>query len=126
MNEPDPAHIWFSDAASAPSASSGTATPVIGHQLVWGDRVIVERADTSVVTFVVRRTIHAPKDHFPTKEVHGRTAKERTRPGHQRDPTVALMPRGHGRTAGSAVDRRHVTQPAPSHVIAATAAPAAP
>ncbi|WP_241832795.1 class F sortase [Amycolatopsis sp. CB00013] len=44
------------------------------HELAPGDRVTVERADGSVVTFVVRRTIHAPKDRFPTKEVYGRTA----------------------------------------------------
>ncbi|NBH02915.1 class F sortase [Amycolatopsis sp. SID8362] len=44
------------------------------HELAPGDRVVVERADTSVVTFVVRRTIHTPKDHFPTQEVYGRTA----------------------------------------------------
>ncbi|MFJ8912111.1 class F sortase [Amycolatopsis sp. NPDC102389] len=43
------------------------------HELTAGDRVTVERADGSVVTFVVRRTIHAPKDRFPTKEVYGRT-----------------------------------------------------
>ncbi|AGM02950.1 class F sortase [Amycolatopsis keratiniphila] len=44
------------------------------HELAPGDRVIVERADGSVVIFVVRRTLHAPKDRFPTKEVYGRTA----------------------------------------------------
>ncbi|MFI7117858.1 class F sortase [Amycolatopsis sp. NPDC049868] len=44
------------------------------HELAPGDRVAVERADGSVVTFVVRRTIHAPKDRFPTKEVYGHTA----------------------------------------------------
>ncbi|GAA4542345.1 class F sortase [Amycolatopsis samaneae] len=44
------------------------------HELAPGDRVAVERADGSVLTFVVRRTIHAPKDHFPTGEVYGRTA----------------------------------------------------
>ncbi|MEU8414943.1 class F sortase [Amycolatopsis japonica] len=44
------------------------------HELAPGDRVTVERADGSVVTFVVRRTIHAPKERFPTKEVYGRTA----------------------------------------------------
>lgn len=43
------------------------------HELAPGDRITVERADSSVVTFVARRTIHAPKDHFPTKEVYGRT-----------------------------------------------------
>ncbi|WP_370932423.1 class F sortase [Amycolatopsis sp. cg13] len=44
------------------------------HELAPGDRVTVERADGSVLTFVVRRTIHASKDRFPTKEVYGRTA----------------------------------------------------
>ncbi|RSN59405.1 hypothetical protein DMH01_21165 [Amycolatopsis sp. WAC 04182] len=43
------------------------------HELAAGDRVTVERADGSVVAFVVHRTIHAPKDRFPTKEVYGRT-----------------------------------------------------
>ncbi|MFE6614680.1 class F sortase [Amycolatopsis sp. NPDC057786] len=43
------------------------------HELAPGDRVTVERADSTTVTFVVRRTLHAPKDRFPTKEVYGRT-----------------------------------------------------
>lgn len=44
------------------------------HELTPGDRITVDRADHSTVTFVVRRIIHAPKDHFPTMEVYGRTA----------------------------------------------------
>lgn len=43
------------------------------HELAAGDRVTIERADGSVVTFVVHRTIRVPKDRFPTKEVYGRT-----------------------------------------------------
>ncbi|UUV35851.1 class F sortase [Amycolatopsis roodepoortensis] len=43
------------------------------HELAAGDRVTVERADGSVVTFVVHRTIRVAKDRFPTKEVYGRT-----------------------------------------------------
>lgn len=44
------------------------------HELTPGDHITIDRADHSVVTFVVRRTIYAPKDHFPTMEVYGRTA----------------------------------------------------
>lgn len=44
------------------------------HELTPGDHITIDRADHSTVTFVVRRTIHAPKDHFPTMEVYGRTA----------------------------------------------------
>jgi sortase (surface protein transpeptidase) len=43
------------------------------HELMPGDRITIDRADHSTVTFVVRRTIHAPKGHFPTMEVYGRT-----------------------------------------------------
>ncbi|WP_406631590.1 class F sortase [Amycolatopsis sp. WGS_07] len=43
------------------------------RELAPGDRITVERADSSVVTFVVRQIIHAPKDRFPTREVYGRT-----------------------------------------------------
>ncbi|MFE0025090.1 class F sortase [Amycolatopsis sp. NPDC059021] len=63
------------------------------HELAPGDRVTVERADGSVLTFAVRRSVRAPKDHFPTKEVYGRTA----------GPELRLITCGgsYDRTAGS-------------------------
>ncbi|MBN9738839.1 class F sortase [Pseudonocardia sp. P1] len=41
------------------------------HTLVPGDRIRVDRADGSTVTFAVRHTGQYPKDAFPTGEVYG-------------------------------------------------------
>ena len=71
----------------------GRRGPAVFHRLRDlgpGAEVRIQRADRSVVTFVVERSKQVPKNAFPTDEVYGPTP----------DPTLRLV------TCGGSFDRR--------------------
>lgn len=62
--------------------TDGNRRPGIFHrlpELVTGDEILVNRADSSVLRFVVTHIRQAPKSQFPTAEVYGPTSDRELR-----------------------------------------------
>lgn len=70
---PEPGEAGAAVIAGHVDSDAGPAVFYRLDELESGDRVFIDRADGSTVTFTVQRTARHPKDDFPTKAVYGDT-----------------------------------------------------